>query len=202
MPKLVSWLVLRILWCLEKRAMTGHSWGYGVLSNLRLHAQLGRFCVQMNNVTVLKARLRKTLGQNFSPKQSNSVIPWMSLIMMSIVQLEDARATWSLSCPVALWDYSRGIVAITRLRKKVGKKFSQNSPTVQFDETPTQTHTQPQNSIPFFSLVLQWFVVLILLVLANALWMRYRKTRRRIHRISSIRDAQRTPTRNVDDANR
>ena len=82
------------------------------------------------------------------------------------------------------------------------KKVSQNSSTVQFDETPTQTHTQPQNSIPFFSLVLQWFVVLILLVLANALWMRYRKTRRRIHRISSIRDAQRTPTTYVDDANR
>ena len=28
-PKLVSWQVLRSLWCLEKRAMTGHSCGYG-----------------------------------------------------------------------------------------------------------------------------------------------------------------------------
>ena len=52
-----------------------NSWGYGVLSILRLHAQLDRFCVLMNNVTVLKARLRKTLGQKFSPKQSHSVIP-------------------------------------------------------------------------------------------------------------------------------
>ena len=55
--------------------MTGHSWGYGVLSILRLHAQPDRFCVLMNNVTVLKARLRETLGQKFSPKQSDSVIP-------------------------------------------------------------------------------------------------------------------------------
>ena len=101
-PKLVSWQVLRSLWCLEKRAMTGHSWGYGVLSNLRLRAQLDRFCVQMNDVTVLKARLRKTRGQNFSPKQSHSVIPWMRLIVVSIVQLEDARAIWSVSCPIAL----------------------------------------------------------------------------------------------------
>ena len=96
-PKLVSWQVLRILWCLEKRAMTGHSWGYGVLSILRLHAQPDRFCVLMNNVTVLKARLRETLSQKFSPKQSHSVIPWMGLIVMSIVQLEDGRASWSLS---------------------------------------------------------------------------------------------------------
>ncbi|CAH3171060.1 unnamed protein product [Porites lobata] len=51
------------------------------------------------------------------------------------------------------------------------------------------------------SCLVEWFVVLILLVLANALWMRYRRTRRRIHRISSIRDTQRTPTTNVDDAN-
>lgn len=39
---------------------------------------------------------------------------------MPIVQLEDARATGSVSCPIALWEYSRGIVAITRLRKKLG----------------------------------------------------------------------------------
>ena len=31
---------------------------------------------------------------------------------MSVVPLEDARATGSVSCPIALWDYSRGIVAI------------------------------------------------------------------------------------------
>ena len=37
----------------------------------------------------------------------------------------------------------------------------------------------------------QWLVVLILLLLANALWMCRRRTRSRIHRISSIRDAQR-----------
>ena len=113
---------------------------------------------------------------------------------MSIVELEDERATGSVSCPFALWEYSRGIVAITRLRKKLGTHST-------IRRNTDQNHTQPQNSMPFFSLVLQWFVVLILLVLANALWMRYRRTRRRIHRISSIRDTQRTPTTNVDDAN-
>jgi len=39
--------------------------------------------------------------------------------------------------------------------------------------------------------IVEWLVVLILLLLANALWMCRRRTRRRIHRISSIRDAQR-----------
>ncbi|KAK2547868.1 putative sodium-dependent transporter YocR [Acropora cervicornis] len=38
--------------------------------------------------------------------------------------------------------------------------------------------------------LVEWLVVLILLVLTNALWMYRRRTRRRIHRISSIRDAR------------
>lgn len=41
-----------------------------------------------------------------------------------------------------------------------------------------------------FLILFQWLVVLILLVLTNALWMYRRRTRRRIHRISSIRDAR------------
>ena len=118
----------------------------GFLSNLRLRAQLDWFCVQMNNVNVLKARLRKTLGQNFSPKQSHSVIPWKSLKVMSIVQLEDARATCSVSCPIALWDYSRGIIAITRLRKlRNWEKVS-----------PKQSHSV----IPWMSLIMMSIVQL------------------------------------------
>ena len=59
----------------------------------------------------------------------------MRLVVVSIVQLEDARATWSVSCPIALYDYSKGIVAITRLRKlRNWENFLQNSPTVQFHE--------------------------------------------------------------------
>lgn len=38
--------------------------------------------------------------------------------------------------------------------------------------------------------LVEWLVVLSLLVLTNALWMYRRRTRRRIHRISSIRDAR------------
>ena len=64
----------------------------------------------------------------------------MRLIVMPIVQLEDARATGSVSCPIALWKYSRGIVAITRLRKKLGTHSS-------IRRNTDQNHTQPQNSI-------------------------------------------------------
>ncbi|KAJ7361899.1 hypothetical protein OS493_014545 [Desmophyllum pertusum] len=39
--------------------------------------------------------------------------------------------------------------------------------------------------------LVEWIVVLLLLLMANVLWMYRRRTRRRIHRISSIRDAQR-----------
>ena len=39
--------------------------------------------------------------------------------------------------------------------------------------------------------VFQWLVVLLVLLVMNALWMCRRRSRRRIHRISSIRDAQR-----------
>ena len=41
------------------------------------------------------------------------------------------------------------------------------------------------------SFFFQWLVVLLVLLVMNALWMRRRRSRRRIHRISSIRDAQR-----------
>ena len=59
----------------------------------------------------------------------------MRLVVMCIVELEDARATWSVSCPIALWDYSRGIVAITRLRKlRNWENFPQDSFTVQFHD--------------------------------------------------------------------
>lgn len=39
--------------------------------------------------------------------------------------------------------------------------------------------------------LVEWLVVLLLLLVMNALWMCRRRSRRRIHRISSIRDAQR-----------
>ena len=89
--------------------------------------------------------------EKFSSKQSHSVIPWMSLIMMSIVQLEDARATWSVSCPIALWDYSRDIVAITRLCKKLEKKFSKQSHSAIRRNTDPDSHaTSKQHSFLFF----------------------------------------------------
>ncbi|XP_068737675.1 uncharacterized sodium-dependent transporter YocR-like isoform X1 [Montipora capricornis] len=51
------------------------------------------------------------------------------------------------------------------------------------------------------SCLVEWLVVLTLLVLANALWMFRRRTRRRIHRISSIRDTQRQVFTNAEQGN-
>lgn len=51
------------------------------------------------------------------------------------------------------------------------------------------------------SCLVEWLVVLTLLVLANALWMFRRRTRRRIHRISSIRDTQRQVFTNEEQGN-
>lgn len=70
---------------------------------------------------------------------------------MSVVPLEDARATGSVSCPIALWDYSRGIVAMTRLRKRLGKKFSKQSHSAIRRNTDPNSHaTSNQHSFLLF----------------------------------------------------
>ena len=101
-PKLVSWQVLRSLWCLEKRAMTGHSCGYGFCPIWGCELNWIGFVSKWTMWLFWKQGCARHEVKIFPPKQSHSVIPWMRLIVVSIVQLEDARAIWSVSCPIAL----------------------------------------------------------------------------------------------------